>query len=103
MASLTLLFPRNANERFDTPPEVNAPGRLVFIHLTASMKSIPYRLCSSIPVPIERILASNIMFSGDIPAFSVSSLYALEHISVFLSYVVAWPSSSNAIMTIAAP
>ena len=43
------------------------------------------------------------MSSGLIPAFSVSNVQALRQISIFLSYVVAWPSSSNAITTIAAP
>ena len=55
------------------------------------------------PVPTDRMFTSNIMFSGDTPAFSVRSLYALSHISIFLWYVVAWPSSSKAMMTIAAP
>ena len=103
MASRTVLFPRNANDRLETPPEVSAPGRFVFIHLTASMKSTPYLACSLIPVPIERMLTSKIMSSGSTPASSVSSLYALSHISIFLSYVVACPCSSKAITTIAAP
>ena len=103
MASRTLLFPRNENDRFETPPDVNAPGRLVLIHLTASMKSTAYFAWSSIPVPMDSMFTSKIMFSGDTPAFSVRSLYALSHISIFLSYEVAWPFSSKAMMTIAAP
>ena len=103
MASRTALLPLNAKDRFDTPPEVSAPGRLVLIHLTASMKSTAYFACSSMPVPIESMLTSKMMFSGAMPASSVRSLYALWHISIFLEYVVACPFSSKAITTIAAP
>ena len=103
MASRTALLPRNANDRLDTPPDVSAPGRLALIHLTASIKSVAYLACSSIPVPMDNMFTSNIMSSGDTPTFSVSSLYALEHISILRSYVVACPSSSKAITTIAAP
>ena len=103
MASRTALFPRNANDRLETPPDVSAPGRFVLIHLTASMKSMAYFACSSMPVPMDNMFTSNMISSGATPAFSVSSLYALEHISILRSYVVAWPSSSNAITTIAAP
>ena len=67
------------------------------------MKSTAYFACSSIPVPMERIFTSKIISCGATPASSVSNLYALEQIAIFLSYVVAWPSSSNAITTIAAP
>ena len=67
------------------------------------MKSTAYLACSSIPVPMDSMFTSKIMFSGETPAFSVRSLYALSHISIFLWYVVACPSSSKAMMTIAAP
>ena len=103
MDSRTALLPLNANERFDTPPEVSAPGRFALIHLTASMKSTAYLACSSIPVPIESILTSKMISSGATPACSVKSLYALSQISIFLLYVVAWPCSSKAMTTIAPP
>ena len=103
MASRTGLLPLNANERLDTPPEVSAPWRFCFIHLTASMKSTAYLACSSIPVPMDRMLTSKIISSGAIPACPVNSLYALSQISILRAYVVAWPSSSNAMTTNAAP
>ena len=55
------------------------------------------------PVPMDRIFTSKMISSGATPASSVRSLYALSHISIFLSYVVACPCSSKAITTIAAP
>ena len=103
MASRTALLPLNAKERLDTPPEVSAPGRFVLIHLTASIKSTAYFACSSMPVPIESMFTSKMMSSGATPASSVRSLYALSQISILRSYVVAWPCSSKAITTIAAP
>ena len=103
MASLTVLLPRKENDRFDTPPEVRAPGRLFFIQRTASMKSTAYLECSSIPVPMDRILTSKMMSSGLTPALSVSRRYALSQMDILRSNVVAWPSSSNAMTTIAAP
>ena len=89
IASRTALLPLNANERLDTPPEVNAPGRFVLIHRTASMKSTAYLACSSMPVPTESMFTSNMMSCGVTPASSVRSLYALPHISILRSYVVA--------------
>ena len=41
MASRSAVRPRKPNERLETPPEILAPGRLVVIHLVASMKSRP--------------------------------------------------------------
>jgi len=41
--------------------------------------------------------------SGKNPTFSVSSLYALLQMLTLFSTVVAYPSSSNAIITTAAP
>ena len=62
-----------------------------------------YLAWSSIPVPMDRMLTSNIMSSGLTPASSVRRRYALSQISIFLSKVVAWPCSSKAITTMAAP
>ena len=103
IASRTALFPLKENDRLDTPPEVRAPGRFVLIHLTASMKSMAYFACSSMPVPMDRMFTSKIMSSGATPASWVRSLYALSQISTLRSYVVACPCSSKAITTIAAP
>ena len=103
MASRTALLPRKANDRFDTPPEVSAPGRLSLIQLTAFMKSTAYRACSRMPVPTASTLTSKMMSCGCMPTCLVSKRYAREHISIFLSYVVACPFSSNAMTTIAAP
>ena len=41
MASRTGSLPRNENDRFDTPPEMWTPARLVRIQRVASMKSTP--------------------------------------------------------------
>ena len=103
MASRTALLPLNANERFDTPPEVSAPGRFAFIQRTASMKSTAYLACSSMPVPIDRMFTSNMMSQGFMPTSRVIRSYALPHISIFRSNVVACPCSSKAITTTAAP
>ena len=40
-------MPRNENDRFETPPEVKAPGRFAFIHLTASILT-PLALLDSV-------------------------------------------------------
>ena len=37
IASRTASLPRNENEKFDTPPEIFACGRLARIHLVAAM------------------------------------------------------------------
>ena len=61
IASLTLLFPRNEKETFDTPPLTCAPGRFSVIHFVARKKSRALVLCSSIPVATGNILGSKII------------------------------------------
>ena len=72
MASLTRLFPRKENDKFETPPLVKAPGQILLISLTASMKFTPYELCSSIPVATVKILASKIISHGLKSNFSIN-------------------------------
>src|SRR5438552_419031 len=55
------------------------------------------------PVAMGRMLGSKMMSSGSKPAFSVRSPYARPQISTLRSNVSAWPVSSNAITTAAAP
>ena len=69
----------------------------------ASMKATPYPLCSSMPVATAKMFGSNTMSSGGKPAFSVKSLYARAQIATLRSKVSAWPCSSKAITTTAAP
>ena len=59
--------------------------------------------CSSIPVATARTLGSKTMSSGAKPATSTSSRYARSQIATLRSTVSAWPSSSKAITTAAAP
>ena len=60
--------------------------------------------CSSMPVPIVRMFGSKMMSSGGNPTCSVRILYArLRDRRAGDRRVVAWPVSSNAITTTAAP
>ena len=103
MASRTRSFPRKLNERFETPPETLVPGNRSFRIRVASMNALPYSACSSIPVAIARMQGSKMMSSATYPARSVRRPYARSKISILRSTVSAWPRSSNAITTTAAP
>ena len=85
------------------PPLIFTPGHDALISRVASMKLIAYALCSSRPVAIASTFGSKMMSDGSKPAFSVSSRYARWQISTFRSIVSAWPCSSNAMTTAAAP
>ena len=67
MASRTTLLPRNENDRFDTPPEIFAPGQVCLMVRVASMKLTANRSCSSMPVATARMLGSNTMSCGSMP------------------------------------
>ena len=60
-------------------------------------------MCSSIPVATAKTLGSKIISCAAKPTCSVKILYALWQISTLRSFVSAWPTSSNAITTTAAP
>jgi hypothetical protein len=55
------------------------------------------------PVAIANTLGSKMMSSGGKPIRVVSRWYAREEISTLRSIVSAWPASSKAITTTAAP
>ena len=55
------------------------------------------------PVATVRTFGSKMMSSGGKPTFSVSSLYERSQTSILRSKVSAWPVSSKAITTTAAP
>src|SRR6266571_6728714 len=55
------------------------------------------------PVAMGRMLGSKMMSSGGRPACSTRSLYAREQIATLRSTVSAWPTSSKAMTTTAAP
>ena len=55
------------------------------------------------PVAIAKMFGSKMMSSGGKPAFSVRIRYQRSQISVLRLSVSAWPFSSNAITTTAAP
>lgn len=82
---------------------MRAPGHDAFMRLVASMKSMPYVLCSSIPVAMVRILGSKMMSQGLKPHLSTRMRYERSQISTLRSASAAWPCSSNAITTTAAP
>jgi len=64
MASRTGSFPRNANERFEMPPETSAPGQRSLSNGTASMNAFANPPCSSMPVATARTFGSRITSSG---------------------------------------
>ncbi len=103
IASRTWALPRNANDRLLTPPLTRARGNVALMRRTASRYAIAYVLCSSIPVATAKMLGSKMMSSGGNPARSVRSLYARAQMATLRSAVSAWPCSSNAITTTAAP
>ena len=92
IASRTASFPRNANERFETPPETSAPGQRSFSSGIASMNAFAKPACSSIPVATARMFGSRTMSSGANPAVPVSRSYARPRISTLRSTVSACPS-----------
>ena len=55
------------------------------------------------PVATAKMLGSKMMSSGGKPTFSVSSLKARSEMATLRSMVSAWPCSSKAITTTAAP
>ena len=71
IASRTGLLPRNENDTFEIPPEMCTPGRFSLIQAQASMKSIPYVACSSIPVASAKQFGSKMMSSAGKPTSSV--------------------------------
>ena len=103
IASRTCWFPRKANERFEIPPLVRAPGQRSLIRGIASMNALANSACSSIPVATARTFGSKTMSSGAKPASSTSRRYARSQISTFRSTVSACPRSSKAITTTPAP
>ena len=96
-------MPRKANDTFDTPPEVREPGNSTFSRATASMNETAYALCSSIPVAIAKMFASRMMSSGRNPTTPVSRSYARRRTATRRSTDSAWPCSSKAMTTTAAP
>mmetsp|Transcript_19959 Transcript_19959/g.56093 ORF Transcript_19959/g.56093 Transcript_19959/m.56093 type:complete len:263 (-) Transcript_19959:1052-1840(-) len=103
MASRRWSMPRNAKDRLETPPLKWHCGWRCFNVRTASMKFKPYSLCSSMSVPMVRMLVSKITSYGLKPALFTSRSRARSQISTLRSFVAAWPSSSNAMTTTAAP
>ncbi len=57
-------FPRNENDRLDTPPETFTPGQRRLISLVPSMNAFAKSLCSSMPVAIARMFGSKMMSDG---------------------------------------
>src|SRR3546814_4853382 len=55
------------------------------------------------PVAMAKTLGSKIMSSGGNPTSSTSKRYAMEQISMRRCRLSAWPCSSNAMTTTAAP
>ncbi len=80
IASLTVLFPLNENERLLTPPLILQPGHSFLIIFVASMKFLAKLLCSSIPVAIAKMLGSKMISVGLKFSPSVRIWYALLHI-----------------------
>ena len=64
IARRTGSFPRNENERLDTPPLTFTPGHRCLISRVASMNAFANSLCSSIPVPTARMFGSMMMSLG---------------------------------------
>ena len=64
IASRTALLPRKENETLEMPPETSAPGRFSLIQRVASMKSMPYVACSSMPVATAKTFGSKMMSCG---------------------------------------
>ena len=73
IASRTSSLPRNENERFETPPEIFAPGQRSLMMRVASMKLRANSACSSMPVAMARMFGSKMMSSGGKPTSSTSS------------------------------
>mmetsp|Transcript_27775 Transcript_27775/g.83268 ORF Transcript_27775/g.83268 Transcript_27775/m.83268 type:complete len:471 (+) Transcript_27775:1561-2973(+) len=102
--SRIVLAPRKPNDRLETPPLILHQGHCSLMVLTASMKSTPYALCSSIPVPMVRMFGSKTMSSGGKhTGGATSKSYDRLQIRTLSSLVAAWPFSSNAMTTTAAP
>ena len=70
IASRTGLLPRKEKLTLEMPPETLAPGRFSLIQRVASMKSLPYDACSSMPVATAKTLGSKMMSSGGKPTSS---------------------------------
>lgn len=70
---------------------------LTLMHLAACMKLMAYALCSSIPVPIVRILGSKMMSLGLKPTLLTRRLYARVHISTFRSVSVAYEKEESTV------
>ena len=103
IARRTVSLPRNEKLRFDTPPEIFAPGQCRLISRVASMNAFAYSLCSSIPVATARMFGSMMTSSGANPARSTSSRNERSAIATLRSTESAWPVSSKHITTAAAP
>ena len=103
IASRTFSLPRKEKEKLETPPEICACGFSRRMTSHASTKALPYSLCSSRPVATAKILGSKMISSGGKPSFSTSRHRRGLQISILRSLVSAWPASSNAITTTAAP
>ena len=67
IASRTFSLPRKEKEKLETPPEIWAWGFSRRITAAASMKALPYSLCSSMPVATAKMLGSKMMSSGGKP------------------------------------
>ena len=63
---------------------------ITLMRLHASIKAIPYVLCSSIPVAMVRILGSKMMSFGLKPTRSTNNLYDRLHISTLRSASAAF-------------
>ena len=68
MASRTTSLPRNANERFEMPPLVCAPGQRSLMGCSDSMNAFAKPACSSIPVATASTFGSKTMSAGAQPS-----------------------------------
>ena len=66
--SLTSLLPLNENETLLTPPTTLT---INYLYPFVQLKIVKTELCSSIPVPIVKILGSKIISCGGKSTFSV--------------------------------
>ncbi len=64
IASRTTLFPLKENDTLLTPPLTEQCGKFSRTQRVASIKSMAFNLCSSIPVATGNIFKSKIISSG---------------------------------------
>mmetsp|Transcript_8266 Transcript_8266/g.20620 ORF Transcript_8266/g.20620 Transcript_8266/m.20620 type:complete len:209 (+) Transcript_8266:900-1526(+) len=103
IASRSSVLPRKENDTLETPPEMWQPGSVSLRIFDALKKLMAYWLCSSMPVAMVRMLGSKMMSLQLNPTSSTRIRYARVQIRTLSSTVAAWPTSSNAMTTTAAP